>query len=255
MEPIPVRLWEDDKDALEAEAADKNISVSAYTRDLLQKGRAFDAQEHEDVLRKYTVSSENQRKVSQLRAMTLRVESSTRTRLEEETADSEASLSEHIRGLIARGRARAEVLAQDQRRVNTGAPHNDTDNTVEESQQQSDESDTDAISVELTLSPDTKEWLEEQTVDSDLTLPEYIQQLIATARKDDLEPTDSTKSSTQQIDETTLTDRLATLETEHEELRKLQTDSEQDISELRQRVAALEAAITQSIGDETTDSD
>ena len=55
MEPIPVRLWEDDKDALEAEAADKNISVSAYTRDLLQKGRAFDAQEHEDVLRKYTL--------------------------------------------------------------------------------------------------------------------------------------------------------------------------------------------------------
>lgn len=258
MEPIPVRLWEDDKDALEAEAADKNISVSAYTRDLLQKGRAFDAQEHEDVLRKYTVSSENQRKVSQLRAMTLRVESSTRTRLEEETADSEASLSEHIRGLIARGRAQAEVLAQeqqDQRRVNREAPHDDTDNTVEESQQQSDESDTDAISVELTLSPDTKEWLEEQTVDSDLTVPEYIQQLIATARKDDLEPTDSTKSSTQQIDETTLTDRLATLETEHEELRKLQTDSEQDISELRQRVAALETAITQSIGDETTDSD
>lgn len=178
MEPIPVRLWEDDKDALEAEAADKNISVSAYTRDLLQKGRAFDAQEHEDVLRKYTVSSENQRKVSQLRAMTLRVESSTRTRLEEETADSEASLSEHIRGLIARGRAQAEVLAQeqqDQRRVNREAPHDDTDNTVEESQQQSDESDTDAISVELTLSPDTKEWLEEQTVDSDLTVSEYIQ--------------------------------------------------------------------------------
>ena len=103
MEPIPIRIHENTKEALEYEAADRNISVSAYTRSLLQKGREFDSDEHDDdVVEKYTTGG-SQQNVSQLRAMTLRVESSTEDQLKSEAADNDTDLSEHIRDLIAKG--------------------------------------------------------------------------------------------------------------------------------------------------------
>jgi|APHM01.1.fsa_nt_gi Ribbon-helix-helix protein, copG family. len=247
MEPIPIRIREDTKEVLESEAADQNISVSAYSRELIEKGREFDAQEHEDVLQEYTVPSESGQEVSQLRAMTLRVEPSTEETLAEETADTEESLSEYVRGLIARGRAQEDIVANDEEPEQSDVPEStqtaDEDDLWAESEHQNDQSKMGERSVELTLSPETHTWLQEQTADSDLSVAAYVEELVSTARNTESEGVGANQTAAQEAPDNTLSDRVGTLEAEFAAVNERQTDTVQEISELKQRIATLEARI------------
>mgnify|MGYP002760953963 CR=1 FL=1 len=252
MEPIPIRIHEDTKEALEYEAADQNISVSAYTRELLDKGREFDAQEHEDVLKTYTVSDESGEGVSQLRAITLRVEPSSKETLEAETADSDSSLSEHIRTLIAKGRAQEEIVAEESEPEQIEVPEEDDteeDDTEEdddlwaESDHQNDHSKMGEVSIELTVSSDINTWLEEQTADRELSTAAYIEELLAAARESGAESVISDDKVAQEAVDDGYADRFGTIEAEIEALNERQTDTVEGLSKLKQRLATLEAKI------------
>lgn len=247
MEPIPIRIHEDTKEALEYEAADQNISVSAYTRELIEKGREFDAEEHEDVLEKYSASGENGEEVSQLRAITLRVEPSTEETLEAETADNDVSLSEHIRDLIARGRAQEYIVAKEAEPEQSEVPDEDNTENEEdvwaESDHQNDQSKMGEVSIELTVTPETNTWLQEQTADSELSVAGYVEELLETARESETEGANVDDRVAQEAIDDSLTDRVGRIEAELEALDERQTDTVEGLSELKQRVATIEAQI------------
>lgn len=244
MEPIPIRIHEKTKDALESEAADRNVSVSAYTRAMIERGRDFETHENGDILKRFTNSVGAQRKVSQLRAMTLRVEPETKDRLEAETADSETGLSEHIRDLIAKGRAQESIAAEAEEGATSPDERSNTGATSGVGNQQAEtQSDTDAVTVEVEIPPATKQWLEEQTTDSGESMSAYIRQLIATARNS-ADTYDSGGDQTDTVPESrSLQARVDDLEAAYDALRDQREDTQQTIAELTERVAAIEARV------------
>ena len=106
----------------------------------------------------------------------------------------------------------------------------------EESDHENDHAKMDSVSIDLTVTPETKSWLQEQATDSGGDVAAVVQQLVAQAREDDT----TGEERDQDKDTEPLADRVASLENQYEAFADYRTDTDEKLDELSQRVRELE---------------